>query len=255
MIKANKLRLCALSLCAAIFFSGGPSWADWKADVGYTRLAVELGAAIPDGGGVIATQVEAGVTVGETDTWMPDPNNAAFSGKTFTFGSGQTPGIYSGHATSVGQIFYGSASMAPGIAAIDAFGANYWLQSDFLRIDTALQPDVTASRVANHSWVGNYSGDYAYLNADILRRLDWVIATDEFIQTAANCLGSSGLLGSAFNAIAVGRTSGEGGSGSVAIDNIYTGGRTRPDLVAPRSNLSYATPVVTAAAILVVDLA
>ena len=61
-------------------------------------------------------------------------------------------------------------------------------------------------------------------------------------------------LGSSFNAIAVGRSDGISKQGSVALDSLYTIGRTRPDLVAPIDATSYATPVVSAAATLLVEV-
>ena len=58
---------------------------------------------MPDGNGVVVTQAEASVTVDDILTWMPNSDHDQFIGKTFTYGSGQTPGVYSGHADSVGN--------------------------------------------------------------------------------------------------------------------------------------------------------
>lgn len=53
--------------------------------------------------------------------------------------------------------------------------------------------------------------------------------------------------------IAVGRTDGGHDYGSDAVDSVYVAGRTRPDLVAPQTTTSVATPIVSAAAALLVE--
>jgi hypothetical protein len=62
------------------------------------------------------------------------------------------------------------------------------------------------------------------------------------------------LLGSAFNAIAVGQAAGESGSGTIAVDSVYTAGRTCPQLIAPQRYASSAIPVIAAGAALLIDL-
>jgi len=91
--------------------------ADFKDDIGYVRLKTELGSQLPDGAGIAATQVEAK----SGSYWMPNPADGQFSGKTITPKSG-TPAGYSGHATTVGQLFYGNtSSQAPAVSVIDAW--------------------------------------------------------------------------------------------------------------------------------------
>ena len=80
----------------------GSAAADWKSDIGYTALQAELGANMPTGAGVQVTQVEASLG-------MPDPSNAEFAGKTFTQKSSGLS--ISGHATTVGQYFYGDSHL------------------------------------------------------------------------------------------------------------------------------------------------
>ncbi|HYQ71822.1 MAG TPA: hypothetical protein VET88_07830, partial [Gammaproteobacteria bacterium] len=108
-------------------------------------------------------------------------------------------------------------------------------------------PQVSSSRIANHSWIGDAQG--AAGNSDILRRVDWLVETDEFIQ----CVGiknsstlNSPLLSSAYNVIAVGKSDGANGQGTSPIDADYTSGRTRPGIVVPLSTSSAATPTVSA---------
>ena len=232
-------------------------YADDKDDIGYTRLQTELGNSMPDGTGVTVTHVEAMTT---DDAWMPDPTDPQFSGKTMNFYTGSTPVIYSGHATSVGKRFYGlTTSMAPGIDIIDCYAADYWLGSDFLNAaDSRYKPEMSANRVANHSWIGET--DDPDIDSDILRRLDWIIETDEFIQVVGlrNSSPNIPLLGTAFNAIAVGCSDGGHGIGIAPVDDsmddIYLPQRTRPDIVAPLGSTSSATPVVAAASALLIEL-
>jgi hypothetical protein len=107
---------------------------------------------------------------------------------------------------------------------------------------------VSSSRIANHSWVGD-AGVSA--NSDLLRRTDWVVATDEFVQCVGlinNASSNLPFMSGAYNVIAVGKSDGVNGIGTTAIDIDYASGRTRPELVAPKSTSSSATPVVAASA-------
>ncbi len=229
--------------------------ADYRSDVGYTKLQQELGGSIPNGAGVEVSQVEGAQTQNGTD-WMPDITNGEFVGKTIINESG---GIPSGHATPVGQAFYGSVtSMAPAITNISAYSTNDWLGSGLLNTIVGSggpRPQISTSRITNHSWVGSTVTADTY----ILRRTDWLVETDEIIQVVGVNNGSGGsatvaLMASAYNVIAVGVSSGLNAVGSVALDTVYTAGRTRPDIVAPAANTSIATPYVAAATALLVDL-
>jgi hypothetical protein len=89
--------------------------------------------------------------------------------------------------------------------------------------------------------------------------LDWVVNRDEYIQVVAMNNGGTNypIMGSSFNAIAVGLSSGNSAHGSYPLATTPTtpyasGSRTRPDLVAPASASSYATPMVASAAALLV---
>ena len=219
--------------------------------IGYSALLSELGASTPNGAGVKVTQAEAAVSR-PPPVYLPDPTNTQFSGKSIIDKSGLGSGSYSAHATGVGTSFYGnSSSMTPGIKAIDAFLADNWLAADYLRGGDPRQPLISSSRVANHSWIGS-SG-----NPDLLRRVDWVVARDEFIQVVGvnNGVGTNvPLLSSAYNVISVGRTDGQHATSTPPLDSTYTAGRTRPDIVAPMSTTSGATPVVASAAALLVGV-
>jgi len=98
---------------------------------------------------------------------------------------------------------------------------------------------------------------------NVLARLDWVINSDEYINVVGMNNGGAGanypLLGSSFNAIAVGLSNGGAAYGSYALATTpstpyASGSRTRPDLVAPADYTSYATPMVSSAAALLVQV-
>lgn len=240
--------------------------ADYRDDIGHVALVTELGSATPSGIGVPVSHVEA---PGSNLAWMPEISNAEFLGKTIVDESG-SPATYSSHATSVGQIFYGlTSSTAKDIASIAVYNANPWWQGGFLRTPVpplsgnGSQPLFSDSRVANHSWTGtttNTANQTTY-DSPLLRRLDWVIARDEFITVVGlnNDGSNSALLSSSFNAIAVGRSDGGHATGTTVVglapyDAVYTAGRAKPDLVAPSSVTSLATPMVSAAAAMLVQL-
>ena len=248
--------VCAVLFQGAVFITVAPGTvsAVYRDDIGYNRLLNEQGVITPDGSGVLVTQVEAGGG-GDLAVYMPDPAVAQFTGKTINDRTGLFAGTYSGHATSVGTRFYGStSSMASAINTIDVYSANYWLQPDYLRFGTSFKPLVSTSRVANHSWVAGATDPAD--DSGLLRRTDWVIDTDEYLQvvgTRNNTGTNLNLLSGAFNVIAVGRTDGLHGTGTNTIDADYTAGRTRPELVAPLTVTSASTPVVAAAAALLVE--
>lgn len=229
--------------------------ADYKADIGYTELHSILGAAMPTGSGVSVTQIEASsikLTVPPSPNYpiyAPDTNNVQFAGKNFFF-PGTPSTSASTHATDIGSRFYGSNALAYGIDTITSYEVNAWISS--IASNTASAP-INASRIANHSWVGN--GDTTAGTSAILRLVDRQVQRNEYIQVVGmdNNASYKPLLGSAYNAIAVGRTDGGQDHGSDAVDSVYIAGRTRPDLVAPETTTSAATPIVSSAAALLVE--
>ncbi|MEZ5561713.1 MAG: hypothetical protein R3F27_01995 [Gammaproteobacteria bacterium] len=231
--------------------------ADYRGDIGHTKLQQELGAATPDGTGIRVTQVEGNELVNGQDAWFPDPAHTEFVGKTISNASGAASGLYSSHATSVGGSFYGNArSIAPGVSNISAFSASDWMGGGALLTvigSGGSRPLSSTSRVANHSYVGSAPGAESY----VLRRVDWLVETDEYLQVVGlgNGAGDSyvAMLGSAYNVIATGRTDGQTRVGSVALDETYTAGRTRPDLVDPSDYTSTAAPRIASAVALLVQ--
>jgi hypothetical protein len=246
-----------ISFCALVIAFGAQ--AAYFDDVDYVRLTSELGLMTPDGTGVAVGQAEADNNSDpDIIAYAPDLGNIEFSGKTIIEESGIT-GFYSGHATSVGKKFYGdNTSTAPGIGippgpAISSYWADDWLAAGFLRAGQNASPIIAPGRITNHSWVGAFVQDAA--NLEVLRRIDWLVATDESIQVAG--FTSKPLLGSAFNVIAVTETKRQtiSGSGPVSGDPAYAVSHSRPDLVAPEGSISSATPRISSAAALLIDTA
>lgn len=250
----TRIAICVIAGVLSVFVSSLAS-ASYITDIGYTALQSELGAATPTGAGVRVSQVEApinDVSGGAAPIYMPDPSDGQFVGKMITAINGNPSGSFSGHATGVGELFYGNGtSIAPGVTQIDSYEANAWLNSLSTPMGTAT---TNPARIANHSWVG---GSTDAESGTVLRLIDRQVALKEYIQVVGltNGAGTSPLLGSAYNVIAVGRTDGVHQQGSVGIvgDSLYGAGRTIPTLVAPQGVTSTATPVVSAAAAVLVQ--
>jgi autotransporter-associated beta strand protein len=240
---ASLVLLCA---CAP----GLQAFAGVKEDVGLVTLQAEIGD-LPTGAGVRVGLIEAAFD----GSYRPMEELPEFAGKHFEFRSGISGN--SAHATAVAQNFFGlSTSIAPGIDTIEVYAANGYLGPGFLRPGTQLDPlsSPQNSRVGNHSWVhsmGSIEG-----NLDVLQRQDWVIERDDYIQVVGVNNGSvnmNPLLSNAFNAIAVGRSDGEHAINSLNLGGVYPGYRAKPDIVAPMTVTSLSTPVVAAAAALLVQ--
>lgn len=238
--------LCAASITLAADFT----------DVGHSALQAELGAGTPTGAGVRAAQVEAPIndtSGGAAPIFMPNPSDAEFSGKTITAINGNPSGSFSSHATVVGRLFYGTtSSIAPGISQIAGYDATSWFNGLSSPSGTAT---TAPTRITNHSWVG--AGNTPTTTEQILRMVDRQVHVNESIQVVglANGPADSPLLGSGYNVIAVGRTDGghQRNTVSVSGDSLYGPVRTALHLVAPESTTSNATPVVSAAAALLVQ--
>ena len=230
--------------------------ADYKDDIGYTRLLIEQGVNAPDGSGVPVTQAEA--LSGDPPAYMPNVADGQFTGMSINDKSGTNPaGSFSGHATSVGKKFYGSSSsIAPAIGTVNAYDANHWLSNGYLNTTNGFVKPVSVSdRISNHSWIGSFTDDA--INLDLVKRVDWAIENDEFIHAVGlknSSSTNSPLLSAAFNVIAVGVTDGVHGRSTVALAAPYVSGRTRPELVVPFTNTSSSTPVIAAAAALLVEV-
>jgi len=252
--------------------------------IGYPELQALLGAGIPTGSGISVHHVEAPVGSGsQAGNYAADPNTADFSGKSFsnvTQVSGVTQGTLgpSNHARGVGLNFYGnSISIAPEISTIQSYETNHWLgfsvsgssatphASGFLNTlrGGATLPKTTSARIANHSWIGEFST--SSVNSEVLRRFDFVIEQDDFLNFVGIQNGTAAdraLLKSAFNEIAVGMTNGNHVESTLGVDSTYTAGRVAPNVVAPGLNVSnsstttsLATPMASAVGALLLETA
>ncbi|MEY4488588.1 MAG: hypothetical protein RIQ79_1096, partial [Verrucomicrobiota bacterium] len=142
--------------------------ADWKDDVGFTRLNQTFTSGVPTSLGVGVTQVEAG------NYYLPDAADLQFTGKTFNDKSTTKVAGASWHATNVGYYFYGTtSSLISATTAIDIFKANDWVNSI---------PLTELRKVQNHSWIidtitSNIDATVSYYDA----RLDYMVQTSGFV--------------------------------------------------------------------------
>lgn len=216
--------------------------ADWRDEIGFTRLQLLAGGDLPTANSLGLSQVEAP----DGTNYAPDTGSALFAGKTFNVKSG-TSGI-SAHATHVATNFYGSGSLLPGNATVDIYNANGWIGSGFLNLGTNSVPLTESRAVQNHSWVGSTSND-----TECNQRLDYAINRDGFVcvvgenNNSANPLPQ--LLGQSYHTISVGRDDGYHTAGLTTFDGT---GRIKPDIVAPSAfpedKASWVTPMVAGAA-------
>jgi hypothetical protein len=259
------LRICMLlvSVCGADF-----ARADWKDDIGYTKLVNTLnsiGSAVPDGSGVPISIVEAGgstnrnywvdTSLGEFGT-SGDPFDTAI---TFIDGSNNANKTVSNHATNQGRNFFGnSTSVAPGANSVTVYEAGLFLNQQ-LRAPTGGVPEFLDFRVQNHSWIGSFAvNDNAPTTTELeqdvfaLRRFDFMINRDNltaFVGLDNTATPLPRLMTQSYNSIAVGRTDGIHSTGLTNI-TAYGPGRSKPDLVAPRTTSSAATSTTSGVATL-----
>jgi hypothetical protein len=233
-----------------------PVRADWRDEVGYTRLnqlsAADLPSAPSDG----LAQIESSTTPNSPYTFLPDPQNPLFAGKTFTNLSATSGTAISGHATHVAENFFGNtSSLLTGNCAVDNYYTIDWLYGKFLKTATNDLPLVQPRAVENHSWVAA-SGSFSSNDAEeINQRLDYAINRDGFVCVVGSDNENSSnlpqLLSQSYHTISVGR---DDGGHSAGLTNFDTAGRIKPDLVAPSAAPEYATswttPMVASAAAL-----
>jgi hypothetical protein len=249
MRRLIQLRLVA---CAVGAMSSTPVFAGVADEVGLTDLINRLGAAnTPTGVGVVVAQVEAL----EGASYGPNQAHPDLAGKTYVPQSG-APGN-SGHATLVGQNYYGLQSFAPDINTIYLYEASHWATGGLLRTNPGAPgvpplPTPGGIKCFNNSWIGSF-GTQANDN-DCLRRADFIVDRDELMVISGTNNGGpqSPLMAYTFNGISVGLANGAHTSGTVPAG--YDGaGRMKPEIVAPNSATSFATPMIDAAAALLIE--
>lgn len=257
----GKLAGCALGLLilAPSAAHAGQASNDGE-EVGLLDLALRIGADnLPDGTGVVAGHVEFADAEGD---YSPNLGLNQFVGKTFTPHSGAT-GI-SQHANNVAFNYYGNTlSIAPGITDIHQWEASSWLQTGFLRSNSGADPLALPGgvKVFNHSWIAEFP--FSSQNNNALRRADWVILRDDVIMCVGVDNDESGdpdddinaaLMNHLFNGLTVGVDDGSH-MNDPTLASLDGPGRMQPIIVAPGAKVSWATPVVAAAAALLVETA
>lgn len=244
----------AVALGGGSVFGGGSTY-DGPL-VGMDDLIKRIGLEnVPTGAGVIVGQVEVLINGAN---YTPNPNVAEFRGKTFTKMSGSSGN--SGHATAVGRNYYGlDTSIAPGITDIFVWEVNHWVTNGYLFFTgPANTPPLLPPKglkIFNNSWVGSTGNNTT--NNTLLRRGDFAIVRDDLMMmSGVNNSGGGNvpLMSHLFNGLAVGRRDGEHQSGST-LGGIDSPGRLKPDIVAPGNATSWSTPVVGAAAALMIETA
>ena len=217
--------------------------ADWRDEIGYTRLQLLAGGELPTAPAAGYTQAEAPDGSGN---YAPNTTDTNFSGCTFTLKSGASSA--NGHAQAVANNFYGNTtSLLPGNAVVDLYNASGWLQTGFLNYGTTSAPLPESRAIQNHSWISD--GNTESVVTEIGQRLDFAINRDGFVSVVGVNNGASTtlpqLLGQTYHTIAVGLTTGAHSAGFTTFDGA---GRIKPDIVAPDTLTSFATPMVSSAA-------
>ena len=264
--------------------AGVPADASILNQIGATQLA----AMHPNlnGAGVVVAQVEAGGNNFEADPNAVGQSTSGFFTYVDSTGAADTTyssGDGSGHATTVGNFFYGGAGygVAAGVSHVYNYSSSYFLASVVggASGNTPVMPTTAiADPVANPTQaMGN--GDAPPIPAQVVNQ-SFVItpsAADPYVPVPesyyniqydnyTDLYGTIFVSGvgdgtytqtfpnseinppaTAYNSIAVGAYGGQTGVGPTA------DGRSKPDLVAPGSATSFSTPLVSGAAALLVQ--
>lgn len=225
------------------------AFAEWPDEIGYTALKHRLGSSLPTGNSIQIAQVE--MPSGDDTDYLPDRSDPQLIGMTINWMSGA--GGVSDHATRVGRYCIGLVShVQPGRLLIDSYEANNWAGPGLLLINTNQSPKEETRPVQNHSWIGSFGVDC--LDTDAIRRMDMVVERDGVFVAAGVKNGANTavphLMCSAYNVVAVGVSNGRSSYGPVMLD---TTGRSKPDIVAPMTATSWATPVITSSGSLLLE--
>ncbi len=252
------------------------------ADLGVTTLQARYGSSLATGSSVVGWLTEAG------DPFWPNLANTSLfplaPGRPYqVVNTGTDPTTTSsGHATAVAAHWFGTSyGVSPGLGGVVAMGASDFVTTFGLNAGGyEISPGVfvvaapfisptaplwqsgltgTAERplgvpqVINASWAGS-SGVTVY-DVDTLRRADYLVDRDgiTIVAGVGNAAGAPPqVLGQAYNVIAVGLPISPSSDGTSYLDG---SGRVVVDIVAPSENTSAATPMVTGAATMLIDLA
>jgi hypothetical protein len=216
-----------------------------QSDIGYTELKQEYGTSLPNGSNLTVLMVEAPNTSG---AWAVNKTGEQSSRK-ITFPLVTTaPTSYSTHAQYVANNLCGSTtSILPALAELKVGSVGTYRNSS-LGLGSRVSPKTVAWDVENHSLISNITT----YNLNALQLLDYRIVRDQITVVIALENGTNAmqpLWGNNYNTIAVGTATGKHSRGGTNFDG---SGRQKPDLVGTATYTSYATPVVTSAAGLII---
>jgi hypothetical protein len=239
---------------AGVFFAGGAFTAAAQAQVfeqiGLTGLR-SLNPSLT-GSGVTVGQAEADIS--GDNTFEVDPAVVGQPQSLFTYydDNGNMTSTYnssegSSHANAVAALFYGpTTGVAPGVLGVDNYSANYFASG----IITNESP--IADAIVNQSFIftepdGSPLTVADQQNADLLYD-DYVAAYQTLFVSAVGNGGQVNAPGTCYNGIGVGAYNGSSSTGPT-VDN----GRSKPDIVAPEGYTSFATPLVSGSAALLLQ--
>ena len=212
-----------------------------KSDIGYTELKAEFGDALPDGSNLTVMQVEATDSAG----YWAVSKSGELSSRNITFPlATKQPTSYSAHAKLVATNLTGtSTSILPTLANLQVASIGTY-NTYSLRMAAMESPRAVFWDVENHSLSSSVTMD----NLNALQLLDYRINRD--LVTVVVALGNGTgpvppLWGNCYNTITCGTATGLHSRGGTKLDG---SGRMKPDLVGPVAYTSYATPVVSSAA-------
>jgi hypothetical protein len=240
-------RYCLVTVALAVALISGPTVRASDADPVGVVLLRQVDASLT-GSGVRVAQPEAGYPAWEVNPAAVPQPASLFS---FIGSNGTVTGIYpnaggseSGHADSVGSIFYGSAAgLSPGVSHVDNYDANY-----FINVVVASRAPVLA-KIVNQSFIfpGGTVADQQASDLDY----DYIAAQSNILFVSG--AGNGGAVyppSTSYNGLSV-AAYGVGSASSVGptADN----GRAKPDLTAPAPVTSASTPMVSGAAALLVQ--
>ncbi len=259
-------RFPKLSLLAAFILSGVSSQATALDDIGVTLLR-EMTTNL-NGSGIRMAQAEANTDGNTNHPSAFEVNPAAdpvqqpinlftyYSSLGSTNGFPNAAGAESGHANIVGGIIYGRTNgVAPNVAHVDNFDADYFIQSYYDALSNlvvALPPTNINDSIINQSFTfGNLSAsDQRIVDAAYD---DYAGSNNSFFVSAACNYSIRRRVcapGTAYNCISVAAYGGDSSIGPT-IDN----GRSKPDITAPANATSSSTPQVSGVAALLMQAA
>lgn len=244
------MRLCVF---LATGLAATAAHGDYLDMCGYLDLVERLGEGnVPTGDGIVACMVEAE----SNGAYTPDGTHVDLVTTLFFARSGASSGD-SSHATNVARRFAGVGSFTPDTWAVNCFEVNDWLATGWLHVNQGgVQPEtlsgLNSPKVWNNSWVGTTGN--SSIDRDALRRVDWTVSRDDTLVVVGlnNDDAAQPLLAYGHNTLSVGLENGAHAWGTVP-SPFDDPGRMKPEIVAPAGLTSFAVPLVSSAAILLVD--